>query len=90
MIRMRSEFTDRVEGETMAHGDNWQVYDYRTGFNVGRPMASRKRARAKADRLDLQYGAIRYGVRCVEVDRCPDCTPIADGLSDVSDMIGGR
>lgn len=32
---------------------------------VGKPYSCRKRARTRADRLDLEYGAYRYSVRPV-------------------------
>ena len=41
------------------------VIDTRTGSVVAR-CASVKAARAKRDRLDAAYGAVRYAVRAVE------------------------
>lgn len=38
------------------------MIDLRTKQPVGKPLATRKAARLKADRLDLEYGAVRYGV----------------------------
>jgi hypothetical protein len=38
------------------------VIDSRNGRTVGR-YSDRRRARARADKLDLDYGAIRYRVR---------------------------
>lgn len=40
----------------------FQVIDRVTGVYCGKVLKSRKSARRKADRLDLEYGAIRYGV----------------------------
>ena len=37
---------------------------------IGGTYASLKRARGRADRLDMEYGAIRYMVR---VDVCSPC-----------------
>lgn len=52
----------------------YRVVDSRTGDTIGRPYTTRTRARRAADRLDLQYGAVRYFVRetaaavaCVQV-----------------------
>lgn len=38
------------------------VVDGRTGEIVGR-FKNKRRARGRRDKLDLQYGAVRYGVR---------------------------
>lgn len=43
----------------------YQVIDNRTGQLVG-TYSTAKRARRKADKLDLVYGAIRYSVRFVD------------------------
>lgn len=40
----------------------YDVVDLQTGVVIG-TYATRKRARSKADKLDLIYGAVRYGVR---------------------------
>lgn len=42
------------------------IVDTHTGLQVGKPYTQRNRARARADRLDNQYGAVRYVVRVVE------------------------
>lgn len=42
------------------------IIDTLTGQQVGKPYTQRNRARARADRLDNQYGAVRYAVRAVE------------------------
>jgi hypothetical protein len=41
----------------------YMVIDLQTGFQVGRPCKSRRAAQRRADRLDQQYGAVRYAVR---------------------------
>lgn len=43
----------------------YQVIDIRTK-QVVKTYADRKTARRAADRLDLQYGAVRYIVKAVE------------------------
>lgn len=43
----------------------YEVYDRQTGYKVGGPYATSKRARGVRDKKDLEYGAIRYGVRPV-------------------------
>ena len=45
----------------------YQVVDNKTGRSVGKPHVSRQSARRKADKLDNEYGAYRYGVRMVEI-----------------------
>lgn len=40
----------------------WIVYDRHGQCTVGKPYATKARARARAERLDLNYGAYRYGV----------------------------
>lgn len=44
----------------------YQVIDSRTGLVMG-TYSTRVRASRKADKLDLQYGAIRYSVRPVSM-----------------------
>lgn len=41
----------------------WQVIDRQTGLSVGKPYASKARARSRVDTLDNAYGAYRYSVR---------------------------
>lgn len=41
------------------------VMDNQTGTRVGKPL-SRKAAHRKADRLDLEYGAVRYTVKPIK------------------------
>jgi hypothetical protein len=43
--------------------EQFEVYDRRTGDLVSGPYSTMKRARAARDRKDLEYGAVRYGVR---------------------------
>jgi len=45
----------------------YNVIDLLTKLPVGKPLSTRQRARNKADRKDLEYGACRYGVKPVEV-----------------------
>lgn len=52
---------------TAAVPTRYAVIDRHTGMAVGN-YGDRKRARRRADKLDLAYGAIRYGVR--EVPAC--------------------
>ena len=46
----------------MSETKRFQVVDSRTGTVMG-SYSSRKMASRKADKLDLEYGAIRYAVR---------------------------
>lgn len=43
----------------------YEVIDLQTGRRVGRPYATRVAASRRANKLDLDYGAIRYQVRWV-------------------------
>jgi hypothetical protein len=43
----------------------YQVYDSHTGAEVGKPSKSLRSAHRKADKLDNEYGAVRYVVRRV-------------------------
>jgi hypothetical protein len=43
----------------------YEVYDRKTNIKVGGPYATAKRARGVRDKKDLEYGAVRYGVRPV-------------------------
>ncbi len=45
----------------------YQVVNFKTRELVGQPFKSRGRARRRADKLDLEYGAISYIVKPVEV-----------------------
>jgi hypothetical protein len=44
----------------------FKIIDIKTQKQVGKPYADRKRARTRANKLDLEYGAIRYVVKQVE------------------------
>jgi hypothetical protein len=46
--------------------EKFEIYDHKTNETVSGPYASRKKATQIADRKDLQYGAVRYGVRRVK------------------------
>jgi RNA polymerase sigma factor (sigma-70 family) len=46
--------------------EQFEVFDIKTKEKVSGPYATRKRARAVADKKDLEYGAIRYGVRPIK------------------------
>jgi hypothetical protein len=41
----------------------YQVYDRQTGQNVGKPVQTLSAATKKVNKLDSQYGAVRYGYR---------------------------
>jgi len=41
----------------------YKIIDIQTGLQVGKDYASRKRASTRANKLDLEYGAVRYSVR---------------------------
>lgn len=43
----------------------YEVYDRKTGERVSGPYSNSKRARTASDKKDLEYGAIRYGIRPV-------------------------
>lgn len=44
----------------------YKIIDIKTGAQVGKNYQCRRRARQRANKLDLQYGAIRYVVRPVD------------------------
>lgn len=44
----------------------YRVIDIKTGLPVGKLYTSATRARTRRDKLDLQYGAIRYRVERVK------------------------
>lgn len=44
------------------------IIDRQTGLQVGKPYANRNRARTRVDKLDMQYGAVRYMVKLVNVE----------------------
>lgn len=41
----------------------YAVIDRHTGEQVGKPYTNKSRARSRADKLDIVYGAYRYSVR---------------------------
>lgn len=43
----------------------YQIYNFKTQKNIGVPYTCRKRAKARSDKLDLEYGAISY--RIIEI-----------------------
>lgn len=43
----------------------YQIIDIKTGLPVGKSYKNARRARTRRDKLDLQYGAIRYRVERV-------------------------
>lgn len=43
------------------------VVDRKTGEQVGKPYASKSRARTRVDKLDNEYGGYRYSVKEIEV-----------------------
>lgn len=45
---------------------SYQVIDIQTKQPVGKAFSDAKAARAKRDRLDRAYGAVRYVVRLVQ------------------------
>lgn len=47
-------------------GAKYEVYDRRDGRKVGGPYSTRQRARSVRDKKDLEYGAVRYGIREVQ------------------------
>lgn len=44
----------------------YQIYNYRTKTNVGKPYTCVKRARRRCDVLDMKYGA--YSYRVIEIN----------------------
>lgn len=44
----------------------YQIIDIQTKQPVGKPYPTLRAARRRADKLDLEYGAIRYIVKAVE------------------------
>lgn len=40
----------------------YRIIDIKTGMPVGKPYKNARRARTRRDKLDLEYGAIRYRV----------------------------
>ena len=51
-------------------GVKYQIVDSKTGDLIGKPSENGRRLRRKADKMDLEYGAVRYVVRLIrEWDR---------------------
>lgn len=46
----------------------YQIIDRQTGKQIGGVYLDRQRARHRADKLDLAYGAIRYSVKTIYLD----------------------
>lgn len=42
---------------------HYLIIDGKTGQQIGKPYQSRRRASARVDRLDNEYGAYRYRVK---------------------------
>jgi len=55
-----------VKEDSDSSSKKYEVYDRQTGKIVGGPYSDRKKARSRADKLDNEYGAYRYGVRAIE------------------------
>lgn len=55
-------FDEGIEPST----EKYVIYDIKTNEVVGGPYSTRQRAARAADKKDLQYGAIRYGVRLIK------------------------
>ena len=43
----------------------YQIIDIKTGYQIGGDYTNRRRASNRANKLDLEYGAIRYTVKTV-------------------------
>ena len=54
-------------GSRRGNMEKYAVIDKRTGTQKGKEYTSRRRARSRADALDLSYGAYRYIVKLIEV-----------------------
>ena len=52
-----------------AQPTKYQIIDRHTGLQVGADYTNKKRARSRRERLDLEYGGYRYGVREVSSGR---------------------
>ena len=46
----------------------YQIFNVRTQQNIGKPLINKKRARNKAEMLNLEYGAHSYIVRYINED----------------------
>lgn len=67
----------------------WLVVDRHTATIVSKPYASKSRARARADKLDNEYGAYRYSVISEELakhyERAAD--EIVSALNDRAQLV---
>lgn len=64
MIAKNDKKVGMGEGEGKSTGeDEYQIWDTRKSMWIGKPVANRKRLTRRADKLDNQYGAVRYQVR---------------------------
>lgn len=92
--RLRDEYSDLKQVFKGIHvvaesdGEQYEVFDRKTGERVGGPYATAKRARGVADKKDLEYGAIRYGVRPIKklaeaVHRIPLSNEDFDALKEM-------
>lgn len=52
-----------------AQPTKYQIIDRHTGLQVGADYTDKKRARSRRERLDLEYGGYRYGVRQISSGR---------------------
>jgi len=43
----------------------YQIYNFRTKENIGKPYTCVKKARRRCDKLDLLYGAISYRINTI-------------------------
>lgn len=64
-----------------AQPTKYQIIDRHTGLQVGADYTDKKRARSRRERLDLEYGGYRYGVREVSSGRMLSSGITADALS---------
>jgi hypothetical protein len=92
--RLRDEYTElktilgNIHYVAESDGEQYEVYDCKTSEKVSGPYATAKRARLVRDKKDLEYGAVRYGVRPVKklneaVHRIPLCDEDFDALKEM-------
>jgi hypothetical protein len=70
-----------TEGATEGGTQRWEVIDIRTGKVMG-SYESAKRARTKVNKLEIEYGGDRYGVRPVRLPENPKLSPAAEDLTN--------
>lgn len=51
----------------MTNAIRFKIKNIRTGQMLPNEFSTKKRARTKADKLDMEYGAINYTIIAVEV-----------------------